>query len=233
MAKKKESSNSVFSEPHFQEPPSFIPDQDKSPLESVWMEPLQSTTGAKKGKQLYRDWFLEQKSKQPLSKTWLRTILFSLLAGPLAIFTAFYTNHPGAGILLLVVAGPLIEEIGKVLLPLMVMEKNPAKFSSRTQLILCAVFGGLVFSAIENLLYLNVYIQNPSPELIRWRWTVCVFLHSGCSLVAGLGVSKSWKESVSKMQPPKFETAAPLMITAVVLHGCYNFLSLFMNTMFE
>jgi len=134
---------------------------------------------------------------------------------------------------LLVVAGPLIEEIGKVLLPLMVMEKNPANFSSRTQLILCAVIGGLVFSAMENLLYLNVYIQDPPPELIRWRWTVCVFLHSGCSLLAGLGVSKSWKESVNKMQPPKIETAAPLMITAVVLHGCYNFLSLFLNTRFE
>jgi|GEM_PF-3355567 len=93
MAKKKESSDSVFFEPHFQEAPSFIPDQDQSPLASVWMEPLQSTTGAAKGKQLYRDWLLEQKSKQSLSKTWLRTISLSLFAGPLAVFTALVTNQ--------------------------------------------------------------------------------------------------------------------------------------------
>ncbi len=230
MRRKHESPDSVFSEPHLQKP---VQRQDASPLDSVWMEPLQSTEDAARGRQLYRDWLLEQQSKQNPLKTWSRTFYLSLLAGPLAILTALFTQHPGAGILLLVVAGPVIEEIGKILLPLMVMEKNPAKFDSRIQLIVCAVTGGLAFASIENLLYLHVYIQDVTPGLIHWRWTVCVFLHTGCSFIAGLGLAKSWKESVSKSQPPQFETALPLIITAVVIHGSYNFLALFLNSVFE
>lgn len=233
MAKKRTASDSVFSEPHFQDAVPAPSDPNLSPADSVWMEPGQSPEGAGKGQQLYETWILGQKAKQTFLSTWSRTLLLSLFAGPLAIFTTFFTGHPGAGILLLVVAGPLIEEIGKVLLPLMVMEKNPAKFRCRLQLILCAAAGGLVFSVIENFIYLKIYFPDAGAELIRWRWSVCVLLHTGCSLVAGMGLAKAWKESDQNLQMPKLDTAAPLMITAVVLHGIYNFLALWMNSVFE
>ncbi|MDF3128017.1 PrsW family glutamic-type intramembrane protease [Kiritimatiellaeota bacterium B1221] len=230
MRDPKASPDSVFSEPHLQAP---VKSSSSAPIDSVWMEPLQNPDGSAKGKQLYQKWFALEQAKQNPTRIWVRTLLLSLLAGPLAILTTFFTQHPGAGILLLVVAGPVIEEMGKVLLPLMVMEKNPAKFSSRMQLLACAVAGGLAFGCIENLLYLHVYIQDASPALIRWRWTVCLFLHTGCSFIAGCGLAKSWRESVSEMQPPKFESAMPLLLTAVIIHGSYNFIALFLNATFE
>ena len=231
MSKKPAVADSVFSEPQFQKAPP--PHPDLAPTDSIWMEPIQSQAGAEKGQQLYHEWIRGQKAEQTPVKTWIRTLLLSLFAGPLAIATALFTGHPGAGILLIVVVGPLIEEIGKILLPLMVMEKNPVKFSCRLQLIVCAVAGGLVFSVIENFIYLNIYFPDAGPELIRWRWSVCVMLHSGCSLIAGMGIAKSWKESEQNTQPPKYETAVPLLITAIVLHGSYNFLALLMNPLFD
>ncbi|MDA3874195.1 MAG: PrsW family glutamic-type intramembrane protease [Kiritimatiellae bacterium] len=159
--------------------------------------------------------------------------MLSLIAGPLAVFSAFFTQGPGAGFLLLVVAGPLIEEIGKVMGPLMVVERNPARFSNRSQILFCALASGLVFSIIENILYLTVYIPNPSSALIWWRWTVCVALHTGCSFIAGWGVGNIWHEADQSCTPPKLETGAPLLVTAVVVHGVYNFLALMLDSVFS
>ncbi|MEX2607418.1 MAG: PrsW family glutamic-type intramembrane protease [Kiritimatiellia bacterium] len=222
------SGDSVFDEPHMQQPPQRS--NGETPIESVWMEPSQQADGNPRP---YADWYATQKTRTTLLSSWRLTLLLSLIAGPLAVFSAFFTQGPGAGFLLLVVAGPLIEEIGKIMGPLMVVERNPARFSTRSQILLCALASGLVFSIIENFLYLHVYIPDPSPSLIRWRWTVCVALHTGCSFIAGWGVTNIWSESDRTREPPKLETGAPLLITAVVLHGLYNFLALMLDSVFQ
>jgi RsiW-degrading membrane proteinase PrsW (M82 family) len=194
------------------------------------MEPSQQLAGTPRP---YEDWYLQQKSRTTPITSWCCTLLLSLIAGPLAVLSAFITGGVGAGFLMMVVAGPLIEEIGKVMGPLMVVERNPARFSSRSQILLCALISGLVFSIIENILYLNLYIPDPSPSLIWWRWTVCVALHTGCSFIAGWGVGNIWAEADRTRNPPKLEIGAPLLITAVVLHGVYNLLAILLNSTFE
>lgn len=224
---RKTSGDSVFNEPHLQQIPAR--GDREAPVDSVWMEPSQQAEGNPRP---YADWYAAQKACTTLFQSWRLTLLLALIAGPLAVLSALFTQGPGAGFLLLVVAGPLIEEIGKIMGPLMVVERNPARFSTRSQILFCAVASGLVFSVIENVLYLKVYIPNPSAALVWWRWTVCVALHTGCSFIAGWGVAKIWSESDRTGNPPKLETGAPLLITAVVLHGAYNFLALMINSVF-
>lgn len=224
---RRKSDDSVFDEPHMRQAPSRP--AGEAPVDSVWMEPSRQADGNPRP---YAEWYQEQKARTTRLGSWRLTLLLSLVAGPLAVFSALFTQGPGAGFLLVVVAGPLIEEIGKVMGPLMVVERNSARFSTRSQILFCALASGLVFSVIENLLYLKVYIPDPSSALIWWRWTVCVALHTGCSFIAGRGVGNIWREADHSLDPPKLETGAPLLISAVVVHGAYNFLALMIDSVF-
>jgi len=219
--------DSVFDEPHLNTSPDTALPEDAPPLDSIQMEP----SNLKKS-DLYGVWLDKQLKQQSVPKSWARTLLLSLIAGPFAILTAFYNQPGGSEFLLLVIIGPLVEEMGKILAPLMMVEKNPTRFTSSVQPVVCALAGGLVFAVIENFLYLKVYIEDPSPMLITWRWTVCVALHVGCSFVAGCGVAKIYRESLRHRTPPRMEHGAFLIIASVVIHGVYNFLAILMDPLF-
>lgn len=233
MARKPPSDpDTILNEPQYRQ--TVLPSTpSEAPLDSVWMEPSHQATGLTRGLHPYADWIQAELARHSVAGAWIRTFLLALFAGPLAVASVFLTRHPGAGMLMVVVAGPLIEEVGKILLPLMVMERNPARFTSSAQLIFCGLCSGLVFAAIENLIYLHVYFPETSAALIRWRWTICVALHSGCSLLAGMGVARIWQEAQLRYTPPKLERGAPLIFTAVVIHGLYNLVAVFLNSWFE
>ena len=95
-------------------------------------------------------------------------------------------------------------------------------FRSAWQIPLCLAASGLAFAAIENLLYLHVYIDEPSPEIIYWRWTVCVALHMGCSVIAGLGIVRMWRFTSTNQAKAPVSLAASWGIVAVVMHASYN-----------
>ena len=105
---------------------------------------------------------------------------------------------------------------------LWIVEKQPFRLTSRLQIILCACAGGLAFGVIENLIYLNIYIDNPSNSLVYWRWTVCTSLHAGCSIVAGLGIMRTWNITMLHREKPRLANATPYLVTAFVIHGVYN-----------
>ncbi|MEM7313250.1 MAG: PrsW family glutamic-type intramembrane protease, partial [Planctomycetota bacterium] len=132
-------------------------------------------------------------------------------------------------VILLTVVGPLVEEVMKAAATLWAAEKRPFFFKSSTQILICMAFSGLCFAVIENILYLNFYIPNPANWTIIWRWTVCVALHTGCTLITGVGISKMWRHAMTTRTRPRLPVAAPYMFAAFVVHGVYNFLALFME----
>jgi RsiW-degrading membrane proteinase PrsW (M82 family) len=121
--------------------------------------------------------------------------------------------------------GPVIEEVLKIALATWIVEKRPYLFKSAGQIIVAAVCSGLVFAAIENLIYLHVYVPNPPLGLIAWRWTVCVGLHVGCSTVAANGLVRVWRNCVENFEKPQLSRAASYITAAVVIHGTYNSLA--------
>ncbi|MFH1748605.1 MAG: PrsW family glutamic-type intramembrane protease, partial [Planctomycetota bacterium] len=158
---------------------------------SVWDEPGLSTELLETNalpELTYRNWLQRRRSETGWGRSWAVTLLVALLAGPWAVIGALWgTGQTLFSIVTMVVFAPLVEEMMKMAAALFIVEQKPYLFLSPVQIIICALASGFIFAAIENLLYIYVYVNNPSTGLIYWRWTVCVALHTCCSGIAGLG----------------------------------------------
>ena len=196
---------------------------------SVWDEPGLSRELAGKtpaGAKTFADWAQRRRKETSTATTWLVTAGIVACAGPFAILGAFMgTGGSSFQWLLMVVFAPVVEETMKNGLALMVVETRPFLFRSKAQIAICALSGGVVFAVIENFMYLYVYIPNPEPGLVLWRWTVCVALHTGCALIGAFGVMRMWGDVWTRMERPTVSRAFPFLATAAAIHGAYNFLA--------
>ncbi|MCA9309609.1 MAG: PrsW family intramembrane metalloprotease [Phycisphaerales bacterium] len=195
---------------------------------SPWDEPAIRASGAEapEGARTWARWFEEKKRSMTASESCAWTALVGLAAGPWAVLGAFLgAGSLTSGLLTAVVVGPIVEELMKVAAASVVIEKRPWVFRSTAQVLGCCGMGGLAFAVIENLLYLNIYIPQPDAGIIIWRWTVCVFLHLGCALIAGLGLARVWRDVSAQRRPAELADAFRYMVIAIVVHGSYNALA--------
>jgi RsiW-degrading membrane proteinase PrsW (M82 family) len=175
----------------------------------------------------YENWLAKGRERTGILRSCAWAIAVALAAGPWAILGAFvgtysYGRADVAGVLGLTIIAPVIEEMMKIAATLYVVERRPFLFQSRAQIVICVIAGGLVFACIENVFYLKVYISDPSAAIIYWRWTVCVFLHMGCSLIAGLGLIRIWQDVWRRRARARIHLAFPYLVIAMVVHGTYN-----------
>ena len=195
---------------------------------TVWSEPTvdPALAGEPGEDQLtYRGWLT--KNIEQTSWATSLTVMFAvgLAAGPWSVISAIYSSSTTGSIfslLMVTVFGPVAEEVAKVAMALWVVEKRPFWFKALWQIFVCAACGGLAFAAIENLLYIYVYVPEHTPEFVQFRWTVCVFLHVSCSLVAAVGLARVWDNAIRNLHPPKLALGVPWFTIAMVGHGLYN-----------
>lgn len=229
----------VSHEPHVDTPlpsDSDAPSQDdlETIEQSIWSEPgLAHALGqsGKRGGLIYADWLNARMQETSIGFTWLLTLGIVLVAGVFGVLGALFFG-PGSlfnQVLSICVFGPLTEEVVKIALVFWVVEKRPYLFSNTLQILLCGFAGGLLFAVIENFIYLNIYIPNPSPEIVQWRWTICVALHTGCSSLAALGMSRIWGQTMVTRSKPDITLGANFLILAVVIHAFYNTLMVLMS----
>ena len=225
---------SVFEEPWMQSQESLRPDPTDQPVisttseqdlaeMSVWDEPGRSRdlSGATPDDAVtWIRWYREQVSRTTVEFTWAVTAVVAVLSGLAAVLGALFVT-PNV-FFAAVFAAPVTEEILKIALAIWVVEKRPWWFSSNFQILICGLAAGLAFAALENLLYLTVYIPDPSASIILWRWTICVGLHTGCSFIAALGVARVWNAFQAEQRRPQLSDGAFYLVLAMVLHGCYN-----------
>ncbi|MEM8677822.1 MAG: PrsW family glutamic-type intramembrane protease [Planctomycetota bacterium] len=196
--------------------------------QSVWDEPALSPTlaGARPADApTYASWLTHGEQSTSLAKSWWICFGVALAAGPMAIVgTLIHQLAMGrqAGAIAICVVGPAVEEMMKIALVLWIVEKRPFYFKSTGQIVFCAAASGVWFAVIENLLYLNVYIPDPTPGIIIWRWTACVLLHVGCAMISSIGISRLWHTTITTRTRPQLSLAARLIATAMVIHGIYN-----------
>lgn len=192
---------------------------------SVWDEPGLSRTLSGDTPDHAVTWFghytrIRQSTSR--EKSWLITILTAIIGGPLAILGTLVEGATQSELLTAIAIGPTVEEVMKVALPLWIVEKRPWLFRSATQILICCFASGLAFAAVENVIYLRFYIPDPSASVAQWRWTVCVLLHSSCSLLAGAGVVRMWKLFQAEKTTPQITYAGTALLSAIVMHGSYN-----------
>ncbi len=202
---------------------------------SVWDEPATSSRLAGAPDPQAMTWFryyLLQGSRTPPLLTWMITGVIVMLAGPLAIVGTLLNGLGGDAMVMMVILGPTIEEMLKIALPLWIVEKRPWLFSNGLQILVCALAGGVAFAAIENWVYLNVYIPDPSPALVAWRWSVCVALHVSCSAIAACGLIRVRNGMLRRGSQPQLNDGGPWIVAAIVVHGLYNLLAISLNDWF-
>jgi RsiW-degrading membrane proteinase PrsW (M82 family) len=132
-------------------------------------------------------------------------------------------------VLLLVAVGPLIEEIVKGAGALFLAEQRPWLVPAAWTLPVVTSLSGLVFASIENWWYLAVLIDDPSPQIVQWRWIFGPIVHGVGSLIVGLGAARLWRLAMATGRPAAFDVAQPFIVTAAVFHGLYNGLALLLT----
>jgi hypothetical protein len=202
---------------------------------TVWDEPgLAPATAADRPVDAltFSSWLTARIAETSYGYSWLATFGIALAAGPWALLGTFTGGGQSfAGLLMVTVFGPVLEEMMKIAAALWVVEKRPFLFRSPAQIVVCVLVSGLVFAAIENVLYIEVYTEDPSELLIQWRWSVCVALHMGCSLVAGLGLMRIWGRTMKRRTRPRLALGAGYMVAAMVIHGAYNSFAVLLSYM--
>jgi hypothetical protein len=179
----------------------------------------------------YAEFLAERRARTGIVVSTLATIAVALASGPWGVVGSLVAQMGDNFfyVLMVVVFAPCIEEVMKVAAASFVVEKKPWLFRTRGQIVLVAALSGLTFATIENLMYLHVYIPDPSPAIVQWRWTVCVALHTGCSVIASLGLAKAWHEGMKTSTRPDLARAYPFMVAAVLVHGAYNAMAVGMS----
>jgi hypothetical protein len=210
-------------------PPGASVQIDTTGVSSVWDEPTTAPqlAGTPDARAItYASWLAERSAQTTELKSWGIVLLVALAAGPWAVLGAFVGSFGVTssffGILAAVFIAPVVEEITKVAIAQTVLETRPYLFKRFSQLLIVGIAGGLSFATIENLIYLNVYIADPTPGIILWRWTVCVALHVSCSLVASIGLAIAWRDGMRNRRRPKISDAMVWIFIAMVMHGVYN-----------
>lgn len=193
----------------------------------VWQEPFFAKQAFEHKLSPYNQHLRHEWSSQ--SPLWQWTVITGLLfitglyGIPLAFFQELATGANGFAAV--VIVAPIVEELCKVMLPLIICERKPFWFPTGWSVVGTCAIGGLFFAAVENLLYIYWYMDAPTPTDISFRWTVCSALHIACSFIVGLGLRRVWLQAKADVRLGQISDAAPFFITAMILHGSYNFIA--------
>ena len=172
----------------------------------------------------YAHWLASRMKATSVTKSWVIVFVVAFLSGLWSVFGAFWNAGVGgwSSFFAIAVWGPAVEEVMKIALIAVIIERTPYLFVSRAQILIGAIGAGLMFAIIENFLYLFVYVPNPPEWLVVWRWTVCVALHVGCTLVAGMGAAKVWHKQITQMRCVPVPVDMRYLFAAILIHGVYN-----------
>ena len=136
-----------------------------------------------------------------------------------AIFQEFQTTS--AFLLLPFLGAPIIEEALKPAGLYLTLLWWPRALNNQLYAAILCSISGLVFGVIESLVYVTVYVEDPSDGFILYRFTVTLALHAITSFVVGLGINArilDWAAGRSKL--PK--SSRNFYITGVAIHAIYN-----------
>jgi hypothetical protein len=199
-----------------------------SPEIGVWEEPARSGFAAPVPETpTYEKILLAKWREQSAWRVVATFALCLIVSGPCAAAMAILVELTnGVGVAGIVLFGPFIEEIAKVAVPLILLERSPWRWTNGWQLVAVCAVSGLVFAALENVVYLQFYVPEHEASYALWRWTVCVFLHTACSTIAGFGLRRIWCAVCVKRTRPQISDGEVFFATAIGIHIIYNVLAM-------
>jgi RsiW-degrading membrane proteinase PrsW (M82 family) len=152
----------------------------------------------------------------------LLAVTLALLGGLLGAAGAVVQEaQVGGGILLALVAAPVIEEALKPAGIYLILIRWPQALLGRWHTALLTGMSGLAFGLIESFVYVKLYFPDHGDGFVLYRFTVPVLVHFTASFIVGMGLSRGlidWAAGRSKL--PK--QTRMLFLSAVLLHAVYN-----------
>ncbi len=222
--------DSVFDEPHMRARPREG-EADEQELFAVWDEPaLSAHLPPERRPHSFRHWWQARADRLPGLVRLAALLFIALVSGPVAVVTTIVEMITRAQLLLigivgLVFAAPTVEEIAKTVVLAFALEAKPYLFRSRLEVVLCAAVSALCFATIENFVYLNVYIPDPSTAVVFWRWIVCTSMHVVATSLTGWGLALEWRNAWDQGRRPEPGRAFRWLVAAIAVHGLYNALA--------
>jgi len=210
------------------------PDEISAIRDSVRNEPA---LGSGDGQPYLGRWIERKRAQCSVAGNLAVAFLAALLGGPFAVLGAFMQGvqgpHRWYGYAYAVVFGPVVEEFLKQSGMIYLLEKKPYRVFAAWQFMFSAVLSALGFAAIENLLYIHVYVDMSKlarPDLfVQYRWAVCTALHVICSTIASLGMIRVWKKQLADGKAADLGVAYRYFAAAIALHGLYNLAAIFVS----
>ena len=155
------------------------------------------------------------------SKWRLLAPLIAMAGGVFAVGGAFLEEVLHASIFAPFVAAPIIEEAVKPAGVYLLLAKWPDTLRSQTYTAFLAALGGLFFAVIENILYLKVYIPEPTHTIVVVRWSGGLTMHMLCSFIVGFAINQRLLASM-RGEVPFLSGYRKFFIIPVVIHSLYN-----------
>lgn len=220
-------SDSVEDEPVFSTPDCF----DVSDDNGIWGEPSAESNPAADAEMRRRTEWLDRQWEEGIrsggSALWFLGIC--LASGFFAIICAVFREAGSGGATAVFLFAPACEEIAKIAIPLMTLEKRPWTFHYPSQIVVSCLLSGLIFATIENILYFVVYIPHEelTDGIVAWRLCVCTALHITGAAISSAGLVAGWRAAKKTRGTFNFRTALPYIIAAMTIHGIYNLSMLF------
>lgn len=227
---------SVSDEPALGAPQPPMADREAAE-QSVWDEPQQaySVTPPPPDALTYSRWYEARAARTSAVTSWAVTALLALFGGIFGLLGTFLQGLGSDGFLYGVLVAPAVEEVAKIGLVAVVCENRPYLFRSSAQIAIAAVASALTFATVENLLYIHVYVEDPTAFFIQWRWVVCTGLHVTATSLASLGVIWMWRRSrrdsqgAPRFAKPVLSHAFPFIAAAITVHALYNLTATFLD----
>ena len=164
---------------------------------------------------------------RPLGLLW--TVLVALIGGVFGIFGAFVGETQTGGLILLPILGaPIIEEALKPVGVYLLQARWPHLLLGRVHTAFLGALAGLTFGVIEALVYVYIYVPDPSDAFVTYRFTWPLVMHTFCSMLVGLGITRqviSWANGENRL--PK--SSRNLYIVAVAIHATYNTMAVILS----
>lgn len=204
-----------------------VDDHGERPAAQLGDEP--ALAGAGSAHAGFADLYRRKRAESSPGIRWMITIGLVLVAGLGGVVGAFMAVGAQATLfaaLALVVFGPAVEEMVKAMGPAILVERYPWLVPSGWALPLMTVAGGLGFAVIENWIYLNVYIEDPTSEIIRWRWLFGPLVHGVSSLLVGVGLMVAWRKATTRLTLPSLRVGQGWVVAGIAFHGAYNLFAL-------
>ena len=163
-------------------------------------------------------------------------LLAAVVGGPFAIAVAFVQNTQAVmaiGIMALVVVAPVIEEVLKVGILAMLIERRPYLFANALHIRMAAWTSAAIFASLENFYYLELapgmQHYTVTDTLVQWRWIACFSMHVIATGIVAEGLVRIWERAITELRPPRLEKVLPWLIAAAVLHGAFNGVALLLE----